>query len=419
MFRRLTTYTLAITLALATALGVTTAPAFAGEDKGLCNEDHSRGTIPGDFPLDVCFDGKTLFIKNSKDVPASLTIIGNDVKTPERLSQGATPASRVLAFIRPGDFSTAMPQIGGPSFRDGTIPPKHLVKFPVGNGEFKVKVGKASTETMQYYMIAEALWKYLPGTVTDEVMRVIGELIRELADVGRQNVACHDRNTGWGDLGCSALLGRNVTYAFGRAAVNGLVKGAFKVIITLFDGGQWAATTKGDFADLGKGKRDFTIAAYKAPAKPPTNNPPPGNPGGSTGGGGNNGGGNPPPPGNNNPPPPPVYTATVQNKHLEGGSGLGEDSTPAYLSTQMVSFCKSKGCAIGGTDMWSGATFQAHCWADGALMTNENRNRPEDDSNPNRIDTTKWMKGTVNGLTGWISYVYITPGSRSLGVPHC
>ncbi|MFC5001584.1 hypothetical protein ACFPIJ_27580 [Dactylosporangium cerinum] len=95
-----------------------------------------------------------------------------------------------------------------------------------------------------------------------------------------------------------------------------------------------------------------------------------------------------------------VVTATVQNKHLEGATGLGEDSTPAYLSTVTQPRCASNGCKIGSTDMWSGDTFTALCWTTGVLMTNENRNIPGDDSNPHRVDSDRWLKGTRNSSTG-------------------
>lgn len=80
---------LAPLMGLTIALTGQSAPAYAGEDKGLCDENHSRGTIPGDFPLDACFDGKTLTIKNGTQFPLVLSFTGNDVGSVQLESRSA------------------------------------------------------------------------------------------------------------------------------------------------------------------------------------------------------------------------------------------------------------------------------------------------------------------------------------------
>lgn len=407
-------------LTLVMVIGGTSIPAVAGEDRGLCNENHDRVSIPRSFPLDACFDGGALYIKNGTQFPLVLTFTGSDVGTPERYTKGAGGASRLLVYLQPRQFGRT-PVINAPDSRSGLIPPGYYVKAPIGNGEVKVQVNTAGADIQKRYVIAEAIWRFLPTEIATETMKAVAELIRELSDVGDQYVACRDRNNAWGDIGCSALLGRNVTFAFGRAAVNGLGSGVVKAIISLFDAASWADAASGDLIQFRDGQRNFTIAAAKPPAEAPKENPrpAPANPGnGSSGGGGNN-----PPPANNPAPAPPpqpqTATATVQNMHLEGATGLAEDSTPSYLSSRMQPRCASNGCKLGGTDMWSGATFTAFCWDTGAMMTNENRNISSDDSNPHRVDSDRWLKGEKNGSVGYISYIYLTPGSRGLGLPHC
>lgn len=419
-------------LGLAMALGTTT-PAYASEDAGMCSENHDRVTIPDKFPLDACFDGTTLFIKNGTRIPLSLTFVGNQVETPERYEHGGGGAgSFLMQVIRPGDFGRN-PAINAPDFREGVFPPAYYVKVKVGAGEAKVSIAPASTDIQKTYVITEALYKYVPVGGLTGAAKALVDLVDELREVGDQHVKCLDRNNGWGDLGCTALLGRNVAFAFGRSAL-GFGSNVVQAMATLFDSANWAARSAGDRIDLKDGQLSFTIPAVKAPVEPPKANPDPpkeqppapqpppdNNPGN---GGGNGGGGNsnpqPPPPAQEEPvPQPKTATATVQNKHLEGANDLGEDSGPAYLSSSMQPRCASNGCKVADTDMVSGDTFTAICQDTGAMMTNQNENTSADDANPHRVDSDQWIKGKRNGHEGFISFIYVTPGSRSLDIPRC
>jgi hypothetical protein len=452
----------ALLLGFIMSLSLLSAPAYAGEDKGLCDENHARGTIPGNFVLDACFDGQTLFLKNGTQFPVVLTLSGNTVGQPERYNRGgATASSWLMNFVKPGDFGRN-PAINAADFREGLIPPGYYVKAPTGDGEVKVHLDLAKSDVQKTYAIVEVLYRYLPANAGVDAVKTLGELIRELRDVGDQHLACLNRNGTWGDIGCSALLGRNVAFAFGRAAV-GLSGDAVNAVVSLFDAASWANAAAGDLGNIQKSTRDFTIAAVPAPAAPPRAEPPappanpepappanpeppkqeqpkpepqPENPGGGSndGGSGNGGGGNPFPtftipsdPGGGDPdgsqPAPPkkprAKTGTVQNKIVIGSDGLTEDDSPAYLSSSMQPYCASNGCKIGGTDMWSGDTFKAKCWDDGARMTNGNDSISGDDGNPHLHTSTRWMRGTRGGQTGYISFVYLTPKTRNLSVPHC
>lgn len=403
-------------LALLALVGGASVPAWADEDRGMCKADDSRVSIPGDLPVKACFDGKTLHLLNDTSIPVAVTLIGDGVGTPARSPQGDIGASQMLAFIRPGDFGS-QPQINGPSFRSGVVPPGYYLRTPIGGNEVKVHVTEADNDAQRMYFLGEVAWRYLPLSGGAEVAKTVSEFLSEIAKVGDEYIRCIDRNNAWGDVGCTLLVDRNILFAIGRAAFNGLAKDVAKNIVTVFETGKWRHSITGDRQALKSGARDFTINAYTppkptAPVQPPQ--PPPNN-GHDSGSGGNNGG-------NVNPlpkPQPKTATAVVQNMHLEGGSGLGEDSTPSYLSTVMQPSCASNGCKISGTDMWSGDTFTALCWTTGEGMTNENRNIPDDDNNPSRIDTYNWLKGQKNGQTGYISYVYVTPASRGLNIDHC
>lgn len=399
MFGQMTRRAVIFLLALVTVAGGVSAPAWAGEDKGMCSADHSRGQIPRDFPLSACFDGRTLYMLNGTQFPLLLTVTGDGAGQPERYTKGTVGgASSLMSYIRPGDF--------------GLVPPSYYIKVRIGNGQAKVHIGTASSGLQKMYVISETIWRFVP---VGDAFKAVADLVNELSQVGDEYIRCRARNNAWGDVGCSALLGRNVAFAVGRAAINGWGPGLVKAVIALFDTAKWANAAVGDLIKLKDGTSDFTIAAV-APAKPTAqaSQPPTGNQGNGNAGGGNN-----PPPATNAPAQPQTATATVQNMHLVGSSGLAEDTTPSYLSTVMQPRCANSGCKIGGTDMWSGDAFTAICWTTGAMMTNENRNTAADDGNPNRIDTDRWLRGVRSGQTGYISYIYVTPGSRNLNIPHC
>jgi hypothetical protein len=112
---------------------------------------------------------------------------------------------------------------------------------------------------------------------------------------------------------------------------------------------------------------------------------------------------------------------TVQNMIATGATGLIEDSTPAYLSTDPVPFCADHACKVPGSEMWSGASLAVTCHRQGALMTNANESSPEVRRNPQRARSSLWYLGMMpNGRTGYLAEVYVTPDSRGgLGLPEC
>jgi|GEM_PF-2242529 len=436
MFRQVTQGVLATMLGLGIAIGGLTAPAYAaGEDTGMCNENHDRVTIPDSFPLDTCFDGDTMYLNNNTEFPLDLTFIGDDVGKPERYTKAGELVARILDFIQPATFDR-QPQINAPYYRSGVVPPKFYVKVKIGKGAATVKTNIASVNAQRNYTIAKAIWDYVPTGSRVGAAKAIAELVRELSDVADQHEKCLDRNTtAWGDLGCQALKGRNIAFAWARAGVDGLGDGAISVVSTTMDVAKWSHDSTRDHENIKKATKSFKVAAVKVPdppkQDPPKQDPPPNTGGGNSGNpnpGGNNGGGNtgggvnnPPPPQQPEKPAEPVTQAgVVQNMHVDGPNGLVEDSTPVYLSTRTAPRCKANGCAIDGTDMGSGTTFTAICWVDGDRMTNGNDANPSDDGNPNLVTTTKWIRGYVNGRIGWISAVYTTPNTRNNpNLAHC
>ncbi|MGC4864735.1 hypothetical protein ACLQ3B_04775 [Micromonospora sp. DT53] len=135
----------------------------------------------------------------------------------------------------------------------------------------------------------------------------------------------------------------------------------------------------------------------------------------------------PPPPQQNQapPPPPPPHspsrTIVVQNQVTNGATGMREDSSQAYLSTQTAPKCRLNGCMIPNTWLSTGDSLTAICWTNGQEMTNGMRYDPVDDGNPGLVTSALWYRArAAGGPEGWISEVYIRADDRGgLGLPSC
>ena len=97
------------------------------------------------------------------------------------------------------------------------------------------------------------------------------------------------------------------------------------------------------------------------------------------------------------------------------------EDTPAYLSTVTRNFCKRDNCALGGTDVGSGATLTAECTVLGDRTTNGQDNSTIDDGNPGLYTSTRWYGiRWGDGRFGYISEVWIASQHRGgLGLRPC
>ncbi|WP_433802788.1 helix-turn-helix domain-containing protein [Actinomycetospora sp. CA-084318] len=127
-------------------------------------------------------------------------------------------------------------------------------------------------------------------------------------------------------------------------------------------------------------------------------------------------------------PDPPVVPQTVeaievQNKVALGADRLVEDRTPAYLSTEALSYCASpsRSCKVPGTEMASGAAIVANCWTQGQMMWNVDLADPDQGRNPERAQSDLWYRASFpDGRTGYLSEVYVVRGDRGgRGLPRC
>ncbi|MEV4314343.1 hypothetical protein [Actinocrispum sp. NPDC049592] len=98
---------------------------------------------------------------------------------------------------------------------------------------------------------------------------------------------------------------------------------------------------------------------------------------------------------------------------------MREDGHKAYLSTVPENMCRTRGCALSGTEMGTGDQVTVDCVTNGARTTNGQDNSPVDDGNPSLASSTRWYRGHRNGQTGFISEVWIAAQHRGLGLPLC
>lgn len=120
------------------------------------------------------------------------------------------------------------------------------------------------------------------------------------------------------------------------------------------------------------------------------------------------------------PPPPDTIQVTVYNKVTNDATTMRED-TPAYLSTVTKNYCKRDGCALGGTDVGTGAVITAYCQTSGDRTTNGWDGNSIDDGNPGLYESTRWYGiRWVDGRTGYLSEVWIDPSQHGgLGLRAC
>jgi hypothetical protein len=119
--------------------------------------------------------------------------------------------------------------------------------------------------------------------------------------------------------------------------------------------------------------------------------------------------------------PPPSVIVVVQDKVAIGRSSLVEAPTAAYLSSNPVPSCATKGCEVPRTQMWSGVVLQATCQIQGADMTNEDLASAGIARNKSGIISSLWYRCILpNGTPGYLSEVYVAAAYRGgQGLPAC
>lgn len=214
--------TISVLLALAgAALGAT--PSQAGPAPGLCHSTTTRGQIPDSFAIDGCFDGEydNLFLRNT------LTL----ALTPEEKGdvEGGT--------VQKADFDLAALATRSVAGNELLILPGDTAKLPIGVGA--ATVGIKGSRHGGFFALATTAATFTP-VKTEAVVEAFTGMIKELDDDFAQYQNCLQGKNWISQLGCRALLGRNVEFAVARAAVNGLAKGAIAALLAAGTFSKWA-----------------------------------------------------------------------------------------------------------------------------------------------------------------------------------
>ena len=232
--------------AVASSLVLTSAAGATGVDKNLCAHTAERVTIPSDFGLDACFDGKKLHIINRSDVVMEAQLTG-DHGSPERFSQNAGAAELLMAAGAP--LATI-------------LPPGYLVRIPVGAGELKVHM--AGSETNSNYPWIRFLVGIIPIGASLDAYQAGTGLGYELQTVAAEYGQCEDRNGFIGKIGCSVNLTWDVGFSITRFAAKigiAAIGGVVAAVVNLIETGAWAAKMPGQVIALNNAPRDILVPA--------------------------------------------------------------------------------------------------------------------------------------------------------------
>ena len=214
-----------------------------GPDGSLCRMDTARVELPADFFLRVCFDGSTLVFANDSEL---LVRIKTDPQTVGTVSPGPgadVPSSLASFLPREGNF----------------IPPKMVLRLPVGTGKLKITIDGAGEEASKAYATAR-LVPSLSGRYS---------LAQELVTVSNNLRTCLD-SSGWaGDIGCRAGWLGNVTFALGRAGI-AATKGSVSALMTLVESAKWTDLASSQANLLHRSTTTFTVRAVSTAQAPST-----------------------------------------------------------------------------------------------------------------------------------------------------
>jgi hypothetical protein len=237
------------TLALvAVDLTINVPESSAGPAPGLCQMNTSRGTIPANFAIEACTDAKNIYLHNNLTVALTVKASGN-----------VGPAKRSES-----DYGLAADATRLNSNDPWILLPGDTVRIPIGPGAASFRV--YDSPSAGFYALALTLQTFIPGS-GPAVIGAFASLVSELnADFGQYEGCLASKN--WLEqLGCDALLTRNVDFAFARAAVSAVATGALSAILAGVTFTKWlGAQVPNVEAVLGSG----TIVIAAAPQVVPT-----------------------------------------------------------------------------------------------------------------------------------------------------
>jgi hypothetical protein len=238
--------------------------AAAGLDPTLCRPESGRVSIPRDFVLDACFNGRVLYVRNTTELVVTAVVTGG-IAAPRRTTPTA-PAT-ASAFIAAGTPQTV-------------LPPGFGLEVPVGDAAAQLRViGHASNPK---YVLARVLSNYLPNPFA--AYQDFSELLDGLQQHVRTVAECFMRSNVIGDAGCALTWTWNATRELSKYALHtglnlgkGIRAGVASEVLKVIEAKAWAEAAIQDVRLMFKGSTRLDIrAAQPAATSPPATTPRPG-----------------------------------------------------------------------------------------------------------------------------------------------
>lgn len=234
---------------LAGSLVIAERSATAGPAPGLCTAD-TRASAPADFAIDACIDGDSVWLRNNLGAPIGISATGAPA-TPVAV----TPNGSVANLVTRAWFSDPW-----------LLLPGDIMRIPIGAGGGSVQL--ANTEAGGFYALSTTVATFIPAGAGVQLYEAVAEMIAEVTAVYGQYRDCIVGKNWIGRRGCEAGYTWDITYAFGRAAVVGLARGALAVLLDAATFVQWAAEQPRDIATVLNGTRTLTIPAQVQDTSP-------------------------------------------------------------------------------------------------------------------------------------------------------
>jgi len=230
--------------------------AVSGIDPTLCKSTTSRLSVPTGYPLDVCFTGSAVTIKNNTVYVLHISATGV-IGTPTRSGLGGDPAGLVVAHSDPSPYE---------------LPPGFSVTVPVGNGAASFTQAGSPNETE--YARLRLLSTYIPGHTYAE-FSAADDFVNSLSADSSTYAQCQEHANLFKQAACAAALSWDVGEAI---AVLGVSIGAelgsriIGSIINLISSVGWVSVGVNQFLTVLHSPKTFTIASVipSAPSAQPT-----------------------------------------------------------------------------------------------------------------------------------------------------
>lgn len=237
----------------------------AGPDPSLCSFTASRLNLPPGFPLNVCWDGSQVVIKNTTPFVVHISLSG-DVGTLSRTSVDGDAAGALIAATETNP---------------AVLPPEYQLTVHVGSGGGSFAV-QGNSDNVTYAKL-RALEGFVPGNVFADYEAISG-FAGELSDDSSEYAQCMAGSNFIEAAACSASFAWNVNFAVDRLAVetgvqlfrHSLSLGA---LLNLINTALWAKGAVSSILDLRDSPRSFSISPVSAP---PAQSAPPGGETGSS-----------------------------------------------------------------------------------------------------------------------------------------